>query len=445
MKSAIFYGLDQPLLNVIQQSPYQCPTGNCTWPVFEALAIRSRCANLTSELERIASNGTQYSEIVPDDDGSELPSNGTAFRLPNGLYIDNQNGWIYGDSATENNQLDPKFVVVMTTLGTTDASETITMQDLDTLIWSMSMVRVTPDSTNSKVAWPNLPLSATECALYYCVRSYKIIVTGGTLQMKDEIVSDAFRVQDSWQPRTFIQQSSSAPNESIEFNSYFSIIPRTDLTLLSPTSGNKFNVSQEAVDSISSDFQSTFASYQHYGYLVHGEGKWQNIYNGYYLNASQPQFAPSIMQALVSSEDLDGTFTALATSMSNAIRRGADESFNGVSSTVTGEKGTVVTLYNIVWPWISLHVVVTAAGLVFLVMTIRENQRHGHQTPVWKSNSLATLSRGAVVKDILTGSQSVKQMKKTANVTRVRLLEKENYLPSLEETEYGPLETEEGS
>ncbi|KAI0440957.1 hypothetical protein F4803DRAFT_525272 [Xylaria telfairii] len=421
MLSAIFYGLDQPLFDVIQQSPYQCQTGNCTWPVFETLAVCSRCANVTHELKRFASDGHQSFILLWGVDASTgMPGNGTAFMLPNGHYIENQDGVVYGTS----NYSPPQGSVIITTLGTTDASETITMQDLDTLIWSMSILRVTPNSTNSTAAWPNLPLSATECALYFCVKRYEAIVAKGTLQMTDEIVSDAFRQQDFG-------------NDPGTFDLQFLYYHGTDVTLLSPTSGNTFNISRGAVNGLTSNFQKTFASTLSHYPLDDGR------VNGYYVDLEEAKFEPNIIQALFSREDLNGTFTALAASMSNAIRRGADESSDGVSSTVTGKRGTVVTFYKIVWPWITLHVLVTVTGLAFLVITILENQKHGQSTPAWRSSSLATLSRGTLVRDILTGTESVKQMKKTANVTRVMLLEKAKYPPSLEEMECGPLETEE--
>jgi hypothetical protein len=302
------------------------------------------------------------------------------------------------------------------------------MQDLNTLIWSMSILRVTNDSTNPTAAWPNLPVSATECALYYCVNKNTAVVRDGKLQMVVETVSDAHRVKDSWQPQyndattdDGVSMLNNTLKESIAFDAYFSIVPRTDLALLSPA-GNLFNLSQAAVDGTSSYIQSTFAS--KLTEVTSGNLNKSGVYNGYYQDSLDLLYDPPIISALFASEDIDGTFATLAASMTNAITSGADEEFNGKSNIVTGNKGTVVTVYKIVWPWITLHVLVVATGLIFLVATILENGRDGQPTPVWKTSSLATLSRGAVVEDILAGMDTVKELKKRAEVTRVRLFGK---------------------
>lgn len=168
--------------NVIQQGGFNCPTGNCTWPPFESLAVCNRCTDVTARLESIVRS-------------TEIPSSVTSFRLPNGLYLNNANGWEYGTSNTMGSGFAIFRGIMMTTLGTANATETISAHDLDTIIWSMSMIRVSPGGPT--VTWPDLPLTAMECTLFYCVKSYEFEVSNGTLTVASEQMTDARRAENS--------------------------------------------------------------------------------------------------------------------------------------------------------------------------------------------------------------------------------------------------------
>lgn len=415
IQSAIMYGLDQPFQNVVQQGVFNCPTGNCTWPAFESLAVCNSCTDLTRQLQRIVSNGNQSLYLKKDNAtlATSLGS-GTAFRLPSGLYLDNTDG--FQPHLFKNNGYG---AVMLATLGTAKASETTSKLGLDTLIWSMSMIRADPNDSNNTEAWPHSPVSAMECALYYCVKNYEITVSGGTLREVSEQVTDITRVKDSWGVgEGYGSLMNESQINSIAFEKIVSAIPRSDLMLFSAASGSRFNISSVAVDSISNYFQSTFASQPHELAISESPAKTGRL-NGYYMRSTQIEYEPSVMQALFSSADLNATFTALAASMSNAIRTGADMSFEGVPISVTGERGELTTYYRIVWPWICLHCFIVLVGAVFLGITICENRRYGQMVPLWKSSSLAIASRGKLVTDVLSGVQTVKDLRRKARVSRV--------------------------
>lgn len=443
MQSSILYGLDQAMENVIQQGSFNCPTGNCTWPPFESLAVCNRCADVRGRLERIVSDSGQYSGLGEDKDSvAIIADSGTAFRLPNGLYLDNANGWKYGTARTNVTTIrgfegEISGAVIMTTLGTANATETMSAYDVDTLIWSMSMIRAIPDATS--VAWPDLQLSAMECALFYCVNNYEFKVSDGTLTVANEQVLDAERAKGSWDAGNFIESLNESVLESIAFHQYYSGVHRTDLTLVSPGSGRQFNISQAAVDSISSYYQSTFASELHDLSISNSE---TGRFNGYFMNSSQIQYKPSVMQALFASQDLNATFTTLAASMSNAIRTGSDEPLDGIENIVTGSKGELTTFYRVVWPWISLHCFIVITGMVFLLHTVRANKRHGWVVPAWKSSSLAVLKTGHEIGGTFSGMQTVEQMEAISKSSEVVFFDKGSESSSLEHLEFDPLEVE---
>lgn len=416
IQSAIMYGLNQPIDNVVQQGTFNCPTGNCTWPPFESLAVCNSCNDLAHGLQRIVSDGNQFSHLKKDNSTlATSPNSGTAFRLSNGLYLDNTNGF-------HPHLFEQGFgygAVMLATLGAANAAEFTSTPKIDSLIWSMSMIRADLNDSNNTAAWPDFPISAMECALYYCVKSYEFTVSSGTLREVSKQVTDTTRVKDSWDVgEGYASLMNKSQINSIAFDEIVSAIPRSDLTLLSAASGSRFNISSDAVNSISNYFQTTFAS-KLYSPQIAEKPPVAGRLNGYYMRSTQREYEPSVMQALFSSTDLNATFTALAASMSNALRTGADESFEGVLLGVTGERGELTTYYRIVWPWISLHCLMVIVGAVFLGITIRECKRYGQMVPLWKSSSLAIASRGKLVTDALSGIQTVKDLRRKAGVSQV--------------------------
>ena len=108
-------------------------------------------------------------------------------------------------------------------------------------------------------------------------------------------------------------------------------------------------------------------------------------------SAANTQYKPAAIQPLVSSANLNHTFTALAESMSNAIRAADDN-----NSVDTGMMGTSVTRYRVHWPWIALPILVVLASVAQLIITIRASG----DAPLWKNSALAVMSRGKHVGDL---------------------------------------------
>lgn len=174
-----------------------------------------------------------------------ITPNATTFRLPNGLLINNADGvnfttpWDYG-------------TVYMTSFGTGNASKTNSLQENDSLIWAMSILRMLPPADSSSV-WPNTPLEAVECGLFYCVNQYSPRVENRVLYEVETRVDNAARDSDSWQPMSvngkhfgktfgpgFVCDAGSI--KSIEYSDNNRQQPRSDLMF-----GDNFNVSQTAV------------------------------------------------------------------------------------------------------------------------------------------------------------------------------------------------------
>jgi hypothetical protein len=284
------------------------------------------------------------------------------------------------------------------------------------------MLRVKEPTNNS--SWPNMPVEALECGLYYCIETFNSTVTNGTLK---EVLTqvNAQRDPGSWQFLYSIANGDNMTNTeqivtnltflgdifpnltfsatSIEFDNKTSWVNRTDLSL-----SNGFNMSKAAVDSISQFFETTFAS-------TLGYTNFTLPYNGMYsIEDSGRFYDPNVIQPLYNSPDINRTFAAIARSMSNTLRDGDD---NGKLQ--TGMVGLQITHYQIVWPWIALHGFVASAGISFLVFTVWQTWRTG--APEWKSSALAVMGVGETWGITLEGTETVKDIWKAAAAKYIRL------------------------
>lgn len=162
MQSAISYGLVQQYDTVVQQTSFKCPSGNCTWSSFESLAVCSVCNNLTDQLTAYAAPNNLWVDLNPSQNPfTYVTPNATTIRLPNGLFINNVDGLSYTAPAYS---MGGYGFVYMTTLGTGNASKTNSLEDNDSLIWAMSILKV-QEASNSSLTWPNIPVEGIECGL----------------------------------------------------------------------------------------------------------------------------------------------------------------------------------------------------------------------------------------------------------------------------------------
>lgn len=197
---------------------------------------------------------------------------------------------------------------------------------------------------------------------------------------------------------------------------------RSDLSL--QNNNDSFNISQAAVLSVNYYMNKTFTRADTQPYDASDTNNALSI-GAFYISDESParyngggandQREPSIMQSLHDSTDLNSTFAALATSMSTAIRSNPAGSRNE-----RGELGQLITTYRISWPWIALPAIVVIASVIQLLVTVLSN-RH---SPLWKSNIIATLSRGYMVGDLLRDAHTIDDFRVAADKQDVYLFDK---------------------
>lgn len=398
MSSAFFQGLTQPDTLVAQQTKHNCPSGNCTWDNFQSLAVCSACTDLTDRLSKISV------PFITQCYGRHI--NLTVYRLPNGLGLTNLRGE------------DP--VEWMTGFGTGNESQSISFGSKDTLIWSMTIIRL----SNTEVVWPRSPVTAAECGLWYCVRNYDSMVRDGNLV---EFFSPApsMRSHDSWQssrslPPPYWENSSGNLSFGI-----LSVETVTDLQL-----GGRFNVSDAAVYGISNLMNTTFTrssddddenqAANEMNYCSNDSGgnnavlfKGSNALYG--CENNHTFFTSTAMPYLFHSQDLNATFATLAKSMTNNIRENSDGNL-----VMTGKTGTLHVVYQIHWNYLILPIFLVVANAAFLVIVIYYSRKSG--LAVLCSSAIPTVDLGGRIGPVFNKVRLRSRMEEAAKLQQVRFI-----------------------
>lgn len=414
MQSAVLNGLTQGELVTEGQLSLQCGSGNCTFKSVSSLAVCSVCNNITSALQRSIPNPRDAPAVfwLSNENLAAETTNATSYILADRVFINNMDGPL--SSFTYK-------ILSMTAYGTGYPAKTISLKGIDTLIWAMDIVRATPTTTRN-ASWPDdFDVQATECGLYYCVNAYNVNVTNNKMAVTSREVSTAKRDPASWQ---YLSSGGHGLNTSMKNSLVFpdeqEANERTDLSLLN--GHETFNISQTAVLSLSYYMNATFTRADTQPYNASDANNAYSIAAFYISDESlsakdgprtYDQRAPSVMQALHDSDDLDSTFASVATSMSNAIRTHSGE-------TLEGQLGQLVATYRISWLWIILPAVVVVASIVQLLLTIFSN----NNSPMWKSSTIATLSRGHFLGELLRDAKTIDDFRVAAGKQNVQLFHK---------------------
>lgn len=353
MQSAVLNGLSQSESWISQQIPHSC-SGDCAWDTFTSLAICSGCNDVANRIETI--KGTD--EYGKSYEYHSLPNNISAF-----------------DDLT-----------LMVARGTSNVSQTLSFTSLDALIWSMTMMNFTSADPfiNETVS------SAIECALWYCINSYKSTVKNGNII---EIIQPAPSKKEinSWRPFRKNEHDSGVmitPQQSGDVlwqkynDSRLRFTPRrTDLQLEAG-----FNLSQGAVLSIGFLMRSTFAR---------PRDPWVDstiLVNAYAVKPFRPSvgpvnYDPPAMQSLYESQNLTTTFAKLAQSMTNHIRQNSDN-----HTVIYGKEGKNVILFRIRGWFMTLPVILIIGSAVFLMIVGRYT--HMARMEFWGTNTLPIVALG---------------------------------------------------
>ena len=442
MQSAFYKGLSNPGNAAAQLAITHCPSEICTWPRFQTLGVCHKCNDLTSDLQKVDNFGEAYGVIYG---GSFAKENATALVLPNGHFLANINectmrSWhpycyLAGPDVTAQS-------IHMSSFGTASPNKTNSMKDIDTLIWSMSIINVdfkkiehivTPSSSSS--LWPDSPVRATECALYYCVKNIDVKVENNTISENTTRAADAkrepgsFKVSDSELTDLYSPENIPPENmrDSLEFDEHYSFVRHSDLVLSFPNDSNKpsYKVDSSSVWSLGTFVQNLLSanitnnantSAAISKVLPNGSVGFNGVIVG--RDNNYPQAIDQIWNS--KKDNIPETFEALATSITNELRDvSSNNPFDRKNIYVGGSIGSPKTYYKAEWGWIALHGLLLLVGFLFWCLTVWSSLRSSKVVPAWKNSSLAVISRGSIAADMLKDTELAEDMVKRANAARV--------------------------
>lgn len=152
VRSAVFYGFSEPVESSVKQMPFNCPSGNCNCDSFDSLAICSVCNDLLDSLTKKRTTNKDPILRVSLDRGNSaiLVCSGVSSHLSSGLWLNNSGnfaGFYVGNHING---------VIMNTFGTGNGSATCSLRSIDTLIWSMTILKIRPDPSSASAVWPNM-------------------------------------------------------------------------------------------------------------------------------------------------------------------------------------------------------------------------------------------------------------------------------------------------
>ncbi|EQB49842.1 hypothetical protein CGLO_10785 [Colletotrichum gloeosporioides Cg-14] len=441
-----------------RETLFQCSSGNCTFEPFVTVGICHRCKDVTSDLREMPGSYDELLNTIIEYRTSNSPGikvggpgfYATGYSLPNGHFIANTDGC----RPYQNIKCRSKSYAT-TSFGTGNPNKTVAMKDIDTLLWSLSIIYADISalkaakalySTNEspEVTWPTVPLKALECALYYCGKFVNSTVLNGRLK---ENITDIAGKRDkhSWaSSNQFIDDSSdllpeyrAPPDEirSLEFHKLWSVARYQPLTIIL-NSKEQVTIQANSIKSIGAYIQGLFRWEPWFNNtkvrteLSRLPGMENAVgFNGASFGPVKDLLAiaqPPALNKLVSTSRSDfagiaRVFESMAMSMTNEIRRTnqeADIAHNGMNTMKgKGLVGSTVVLYEVKWPWIALHVAILVLACTLLLVTIIESKSSA-AVPLWKSSSLAALRHGHDIGGLFNDSdKSVAGMENTARKT----------------------------
>ncbi|KAI1642926.1 uncharacterized protein F4817DRAFT_275153 [Daldinia loculata] len=361
-----------------QTTSFTCPTANCTWPVFTSLAVCSSCSNVTDHLQRFYEYGINKGTLSSNT--KAITANFTINSLPS-LNLSNPSDIDLAEGKTLFS-----LVAFMSATRITDPKLTLAYQNLTTMITAVEVLRAAPEYEAGKLTWDETPVSATECALYFCTNAYESTVEKGVLT-ENIVASWAERDFDSYHDLKDVRNFDAYEKwNNYSLYSQYGDVNRSNLELFIPDGDiekyklpenvtRRFNLTENTVGStvrfVNED-------------LLNKVMTWPVGLN------TEPI---PVAQALYQSQDLSATFDQAAWTVSNWMRDISDVKTPGV-----GREWIIHIRVN--WYYMILPLITIALGFLFCVWTIIETHRL-HLDP-WKTNMIATLTHSV---DVQTRAQ----------------------------------------
>ena len=374
----------------------ECASGNCSYPIFDSLAVCNVCTNVTDDLQ-------VFIDDPPETSRSSVFLGSANYTLPNGF----NTGWM------NSSRTRPGYI------SSGRVSSTVRVRAPFPIL-NFTQVTFNPNSTGIPTA------TATECALHWCVNRYKTSVQAGVLS-EEVISSNTASGPEVMQfysirgpPDTNISLSLWNDNTSGWGNptgSYPCGRIQVDPAYC-PTSNGKTALKQiDGAGLVGLEASKHLGSYL--GDLLTG-------YSSLVLNTGaeiQPMSynESDVVRRLHRTDNATLSMDILARSLTTAIREYVRSRATG-HVIINGWNWKSEVHVRVRWPWMTLPVLLEISTLGFLLITIWAT--HSAKTDLWKNSSLAVLFHGGLKKDVVATNSEFRDaiaMEKIARKKNVRL------------------------
>jgi len=340
MSTSAFVGMFSQSLNV----PFQCSTGNCTWPEYTSLAVCNSCTNQTAD-------------VVADCTG---PS--TGYGLQNCTYTFPDGSSV---GAFAKNEPGPQETAFSYTLLNSNANNNTEIEYDRARIANVSAVWFPIDNPG----WELPPPVAFTCELSFCRKVFSAtLVKNGVLE----------------EPTTLVQALTFPPcgeNEDGEYSGPPTICPGFPNGQV-PSS---YNSSERYTATTLPDWTAVWVNNADIS-NVHTWAENMFTVSTTTSDLADDDTSSNIVPKMlwnVNNGNISQTFDNIAAAMSRQIRMGPNE------TSVVGPAQTVVPYIRVRWAWISLPVALVVLSVAFLIVSVAFSSEAGQH--VWKSSSLVTL------------------------------------------------------
>lgn len=341
-----------------------CPTGNCTFAPYQSLGFCSRCANITDSLDL---------NVSSPFGGASMTSSSYDYTLPNGWNFTTSWGNQYLMNATSNRDLI----------------------SLEPQNWPLIL-----NFTAITAAGYGVPpdISATECALYFCVHTYKTSVDNGKFR-ENLVATDATSNYDLVNGAT---DNTVLIPETCYWNGTQYQAPYEDDA--NANEHCRYNISWLSPLALSNSLQP----------LLKGSGS--------LFVSNRPDWSSETARAIYGNTgnitEISDLFSSLASALTTHARSKVCD------ARVNGTTWTVESYVHVRWPWMILPGALVVFTLSFFVATIF-NTRHQF---IWKSSPLALLFSNITVEEEETHARErfevhphLSKMEKTSQKIKARL------------------------
>lgn len=328
---------------------HECPTGNCTWPLYHTLAVCSLCQDISDSVtSHTYPSPNPLEEIVQ-------------FTLPN-----DYNEKIVGVNMSRNSAVDGNIHGILTLEAEQVASKVppTTNQTFFTpmaLLVTATGYSVGPAPEYEIQPATSFEIQASQCQLQFCVKSFTATQNeGGTFQ--------EFLANPPWF------------NSTDPYGSWVTTLVYNH-TLSPPGLNETFTVWGEAAIALTDYLNSAFQNVTIPGPMTVSDG--DQTRPGMFGSDA----ALSVFNAFNSTGSMNLLMDNMALSMTNNIRtnKGAGPSASGVAMSTK-------SVIQIEWPWMVLPLALLFLSLIFLLLLVAKTR--AQKLSAWRTNSLATIFHG---------------------------------------------------